>query len=91
MSFYVYIIKSSVDESFYKGFSEKPVHRLLQHNNGETQSTKHLIPWELVYVEEMLSKRDALIREKNLKKAARQRIEALILHTKNIVSQFTIG
>ncbi|AXY75401.1 GIY-YIG nuclease family protein [Paraflavitalea soli] len=88
MSFYVYIIQSKVDESFYKGFSEDPLKRLLQHNAGETLSTRFLIPWKLVYVEQMASKTEALIREKNLKKATRERIHALLTHPKNIVIQF---
>ena len=33
--FYVYIIQSKADLSYYKGFSENPPKRLLQHNNGE--------------------------------------------------------
>jgi putative endonuclease len=88
MQYYVYILQSENDNSFYKGFSRNPAERLVQHNNGETQSTKHLIPWKLVYVEQMPSKKDAIIREKNLKKADRARIIALIQHSKNIVDQF---
>ncbi|AXY75402.1 GIY-YIG nuclease family protein [Paraflavitalea soli] len=91
MAFYVYIIQSKVDESFYKGFSEDPLKRLLQHNAGETSSTRYLAPWKLVYVEAMASKTEALIREKNLKKATRERIYALLTHSKNIVAQFTGG
>jgi len=68
MSFYVYIIQSSTDSSYYKGFSENPSSRLSQHNNGESTYTAAKIPWELIYVEELPSKRDALIREKALKK-----------------------
>jgi putative endonuclease len=88
MPFYVYIIQSQIDNSFYKGFSEDPVKRLLQHNAGETISTRRLAPWILVYVEEMASKNEALIREKNLKKATRERIFALLPLSKNIVAQF---
>ena len=89
MAFYVYIIQSEKDGSFYKGFSENPVIRLCQHNAGETASTMHLRPWKLVYVEEFLSKSQALIREKNLKKATRERIIALLAHKKNIISLFS--
>jgi putative endonuclease len=39
MAFYVYIIQSLPDNSFYKGFSEDPLKRLSQHNAGETPST----------------------------------------------------
>jgi predicted GIY-YIG superfamily endonuclease len=51
-------------------------------------STRHLIPWRLVYVEKQDSKRNALIREKNLKKADRSRITALIFSSKNRVQDF---
>ena len=88
MAYYVYIIQSEVDNSFYKGFSENPQGRLLQHNSGETLSTRRLVPWKLVYVEEVGSKTEALKREKNLKKATRERIAALLSLPKNIVSQF---
>lgn len=88
MAYYVYIIQSEVDKSFYKGFSENPAKRLLQHNEGATSGTRYLAPWKLIYVEEMLSKTDALVRERNLKKATRERILALLPHSKNIVSQF---
>jgi putative endonuclease len=84
----VYIIESAVDGSYYKGFSENPVLRLTRHNNGETRSTKNLLPWKLVYIEELPSKREALIRERNLKKASRERIQALLIHPKNVLSQF---
>ena len=49
-------------------------------------STK--MPWKLVYIELFESKREALIRERNLKKATTERINHLINITKNIVSQF---
>ena len=89
MPFYVYIIQSQVDESFYKGFSEDPCKRLIQHNQGETFSTQRLVPWKLVYVESLQSKKEALVRERNLKKATRERIMALLIHPKNIVHQFS--
>ncbi|NCI50832.1 GIY-YIG nuclease family protein [Sediminibacterium roseum] len=89
MAFYVYIIQSDDDKSFYKGFSEDPLKRLVQHNNGESFFTSFKGPWKLVYVERCLSKTEALKREKNLKKASLERIQALIAHPKNIVSDFT--
>ena len=88
MAYYVYIIKSDLDGSFYKGYTEDPVLRLQRHNNKESIYTSSKVPWKLVYVEEMHSKREALIREKNLKKADHSRIYALIDHPKNIASRF---
>jgi putative endonuclease len=88
MPFYVYIIQSKVDESYYKGFSENPASRLLQHNNGDSQYTSGKMPWQLVYVEELPTKREALIREKVLKKYSHAQIVSLINSVKNIVNSF---
>ena len=87
MSYYVYIIESEKDGSYYKGFSESPLERLRYHNEGGTSSTRHLIPWKLIYVEELATKREALIRERNLKKATRERIGHLIQDPKNILKE----
>lgn len=88
MAYYVYIIQSLKDGSFYKGFTENPLQRLAEHNNKESHYTSAKTPWKLVYVEEKSSKKEALIREKNLKKATIERIQALITLPKNIVTQF---
>ena len=88
MAYYVYIIQSFKDSSLYKGFTENPLSRLAQYNNRESKYTSMKTPWRLVYVEELSSRKEALIREKNLKKATNERLKALITHTKNIVAQF---
>ena len=88
MPFFVYIIVSIHNGSFYKGFSLDPIQRLKQHNEGQTKYTSRFKPWKLVYSEQFSSKSDALIREKNLKKATTQRILALIDSPKNIVKNF---
>jgi putative endonuclease len=85
MAYYVYIIESLEDGTFYKGYSEDPLKRLQQHNQGESKYTSGNMPWKLVYVEECASKTEALIRERNLKKADRSRIQTLLVHPKNIV------
>jgi putative endonuclease len=85
MAFYVYIIQSKKDKSFYKGYTENYEKRLDQHNKGESSYTSKKIPWNLVYLEMHNSKKEALIREKNLKKAALERIIALIASSKNLV------
>ena len=85
---YVYIIKSQVDGSYYKGFSENPSTRLEQHNNKESTYTSAKVPWELMYIEELFSKREALIREKALKKYSHEQILRLIASAKNIAGLF---
>ena len=82
--YYVYIIQSEKDGTYYKGFSENYAARLLQHNAGKSPYTSNKIPWKLIHVEQYELKKDALKREKNIKQATRARIEALIKSPKNI-------
>ena len=86
MPFFVYIIQSQFDNSFYKGFSINPAARLIQHNQKESKYTANKTPWTLVYVEQLLSKKEAIIRERTIKKYNRAQIEALILSNNNIVN-----
>ena len=88
MGFYVYIIQSQADDSFYKGFSENPPKRLMQHNSSECQYTSQKMPWTLVYIEELPTKREGLIREKVLKKYSHQQIRQLISSGKNKLKDF---
>ena len=88
MPFYVYIIQSQLDNSYYKGFTEDPPLRVTRHNNGESQYTSARIPWKLVYVEELETKTLALKREKRLKSYAHDQIINLINSTKNIAKRF---
>jgi len=65
--FYVYVLKSLKDNKRYIGFTENLQRRLFEHNNGLVKSTKNRRPLELIYHEEFVSKKDALLREKFLK------------------------
>lgn len=69
--FYVYILQSKKDSSFYIGFAPDLRNRLLKHNKGEVQSTQSLRPLELIYYESYKDKRDALYREEQLKRFAK--------------------
>jgi putative endonuclease len=40
MGYYVYVIKSEIDGRLYKGMSQDPPSRLIQHNAGKVRSTK---------------------------------------------------
>jgi putative endonuclease len=87
MPYYVYIIRSLKDGTFYKGFTEDYLQRLSDHNAGFSNYTSHKIPWQLVYAEEHPSKRLALIREKKLKHSKREYLEWLITQPSNILKQ----
>ena len=61
MKFFVYIIQSLVDNSYYKGFSLDPYSRLDQHNLGESNYTSNKVPWKLVCLLSFDTKREALL------------------------------
>ena len=65
--YYVYVIQSEKDNSFYTGFTSNIDRRLIEHNLGEQISTKAKIPFRLIYYEWCLAKEDAIAREKYLK------------------------
>lgn len=69
--FYVYVLKSKCDKSFYIGFAQDTKIRIKKHNDGLVRSTKNIRPMELIYYEIYKSKKDALIREKRLKQFAK--------------------
>ncbi|MBI2035757.1 MAG: GIY-YIG nuclease family protein [Candidatus Liptonbacteria bacterium] len=69
--FYVYVLQSKKDKSFYIGFAPNLRERLVKHSKRLVQSTKHLLPMTLIYFESYRSKTDALNREKQLKRFAK--------------------
>jgi len=69
--FYMYVLKSEPNGSLYIGFALDLRERFIKHNQGLVRTTKNLRPWELIYYEAYRSKKDALIREKQLKRFAK--------------------
>lgn len=69
--FFVYVLRSKKDGSFYIRFADDLKARIEKHNEGLVFSTKNIRPMELVYCEVYKSKKDALIREKRLKRFAK--------------------
>ena len=78
MSYFVYIIQSEVDNTYYKGYTQNPEQRLCQHNNGKSRYTSNKTPWKLVYLEEYQTKKEAIIREKQIKRFNSQYLKKLI-------------
>ncbi|WP_242117176.1 GIY-YIG nuclease family protein [Aestuariivivens sediminicola] len=66
--FYTYIIESEQDGSFYIGYTEHLDKRISEHNMGLSAYTKKKTPWKIVYVEAFTTKREAILREKFLKR-----------------------
>ncbi len=85
MPHYVYIIKSSKDGTYYKGYTENYERRIVEHNEGLSRFTSSKVPWILVYIEEHPDKKSALIREKKLKKCKKEYFEWLITQPSNLL------
>jgi putative endonuclease len=66
-NYFVYAIKSGVDNRIYVGMSQNPTKRLSEHNNGKTSSTKHWKPWKIIYKKFIGSRLEARKEEKCLK------------------------
>lgn len=88
MSYFVYILYSESHHIYYKGFTEDVKRRLFEHNNNLSRYTAEKGPWKLIIVEEFLSKREALIREKALKKCKSEYFEWLKVQKSNLASKF---
>ena len=65
--FFAYVLRSAVTGRRYIGSCENPVERLRRHNAGDTRSTRHGIPWSVVYQEAFETRLEALRRERFLK------------------------
>ena len=78
MGYFVYIIQSEIDNTYYKGFTENPEQRIRQHNDGKSRYTSTKTPWRFVYLEECETKREALIREKQIKRFNSQYLKKII-------------
>jgi putative endonuclease len=65
--FFVYVLKSQKDHKFYIGQTNNILSRICRHNEGRVKSTKHRIPFILVYSEKYTTRNEAMAREKYLK------------------------
>ncbi|HNZ73204.1 MAG TPA: GIY-YIG nuclease family protein [bacterium] len=77
--YYLYILQSAKDGSYYIGYTENIERRLHEHNNYVGRYTSGKRPWVLVYSEGYAEKDTVLKREHQLKKMkSRKYIEDLI-------------
>ena len=79
MAYYVYILQSELDGTYYLGSTANLEVRVARHNQGGSRYTKAKRPWKLIHSEEFGNKSDALIRERQIKKRkSREYIETLV-------------
>ncbi len=62
-----YILLSTIKGRYYVGHTGDLEKRLLQHNSGQTKSTKYGIPWKIIWTEEFSSRAEAMKREIQIK------------------------
>ena len=65
--FYVYVIKSLADGTFYKGRTKDLTRRLREHESGKTQSIRIKAPFRLIHVEICYTIEEAIEMEHYLK------------------------
>lgn len=63
----VYIMRNESTEKYYIGFTSNIRDRLKHHNSGASRFTRGKGPWKLVYQEHYQNKREAWLREKQIK------------------------
>ena len=83
--YYVYILESLSNGDYHKGSTENYLERLEEHNRGESQYTRSLRPWKLIFVQAFETKAEALKREKQLKKCNKEYLRWLINQPVNIL------
>ncbi|MDO8729172.1 MAG: GIY-YIG nuclease family protein [bacterium] len=77
--FYVYILQSNRNGSYYIGCTDDITRRLSEHNMGKVKSTKAYKPWLLQYTEKYNTLSEARKREKQIKHwKSRTAIERLL-------------
>ena len=71
--FYVYVLKSLVNNSYYIGCTNDINLRLQKHNNGDVRSTRKFRPWMLLGVQVYERRNEARWREHELKEHGAKR------------------
>ena len=83
--YFIYVLKSEIDNNLYVGYSKNLESRINQHNEGLVTSTKKRRPLRLIYYEACLNQQDATHREKYLKTAWGKR------YIKNRLKNYLMG
>jgi putative endonuclease len=79
MTYFVYILQSQRDGSYYIGYTNNLEERLKRHNEGRSVFTRPKLPWVVVYQETFDSRAEAMKRERELKsRKDREFISALV-------------
>jgi putative endonuclease len=88
--FYVYILQSLKDNTFYIGQTNNIKGRIKRHNSGNVKSTANRHPYELVYFETYKLRSESMFREWEIKKKynTERRKKLVLSFDKNLLKQF---
>ena len=84
MAYFVYILQSRKNDSFYKGSTNNLIRRFKEHNEGREEATSRYLPWDLVWYTLKPNRSDAVILEMKLKNLSVQRTIEFILKYKKV-------
>jgi len=85
--YYVYILQSQVNQSYYKGSTNDLERRLQEHNSGKQKSTSRYLPWTLIWHCCKPTRAEAQELEKKLKNStSRIKLEEFIAKHKIITN-----
>lgn len=72
MKGYLYILKSNRTNKYYIGSTGNINRRLVEHNSGQTKSTRGGVPWTLMFIQEYSTLGESKRVELRLKKLKRK-------------------
>ena len=75
--FYLYVLKSLVNNRYYFGYTNDINSRLRKHNNGNVRSTRKFRPWTLLGFEVYENRSEARWREHEIKNHSSKRKEVI--------------
>ncbi len=68
MLFFVYILQSETTGRYYVGQTEHLRERVAYHNANYSRALKNRGPWQLVHFESYATRREAVARERSIKR-----------------------
>jgi putative endonuclease len=75
--YYVYILQSQVNDSFYKGSTNDLLRRVGEHNSGKDEATSRYAPWNIVWITIKSTRAEAFQLERKLKNLSVSRTNIL--------------
>ena len=82
--FYVYVLKSLVNDRYYIGYTNDINLRLRKHNSGSVRSTRKFRPWMLLGFEIYEERNEARWRDHELKNHSRKRRDVIKILEKKL-------